>query len=111
MASYCRCARRTGAWTAHPELRINATQTLGFAATWFCFGMTRMVFTSRMVEHRIDHPDPSQAIAFTWAAAKQRVNAANYDPRGQRLLPWYRAVTTTYWGVVAVACWWAVRFG
>jgi hypothetical protein len=90
---------------------MDALPTLGFVAAWFLFGMARIVFGSRMVELRIDHPDPSQAIAFTWGAAKQRVNSANYDARGQRLLPWYRAVTTTYWVLVAVACWQAVRFG
>ncbi len=89
---------------------MNTAQTLGFAATWFTFGMARIVFTSRMVELRTDHPDPTQAVAFTRAAAKQRVNAANYDARGRRLLPWYRAVTTTYWCLVAGACWGAVHF-
>ena len=89
---------------------MNATQPFGLIVAWFLFGMARIVFTSTMVERRIDHPDPSQAIAFTWAAAKQRVNAANYDPRGQRLLPWYRVVTTTYWAVVALACWSAVHY-
>lgn len=83
---------------------------LGLVATWFLFAMARMVFVSRMVELRIDHPDPSQAMAFTWAAAKQRVNSANYDARGRRLLPWYRAVTASYWGVVAVACWSVLRW-
>ncbi len=68
-----------------------------------------MVFTSAMVEHRIDHPDPVKAIAFTWTAAKQRVNPANYRTRGLRLLPWYRAVTTTYWMLVADVVWWTVR--
>ena len=82
---------------------MNPTHTLGLVAAWFIFGMARMVFGSRMVELRIDHPDPSEALAFTRAAARQRVNPANYDRRGQRLLPWYRAVTTTYWLVVAGA--------
>lgn len=90
---------------------MHFTQTLGFVAAWFLLSMTRIVFTTTMVERRIDNPDPSQAIAFTWAAAKQRVNAANYDVRGQRLLPWYRAVTTTYWVLVAGACWSAVHLG
>jgi hypothetical protein len=83
---------------------MSSISTLGVVATWFIFGMARMVFTSRMVELRTDHPDPSEAMAFTWKAARQRVNAANYDSQGQRLLPWYRAVTTTYWIVVASAC-------
>ena len=87
---------------------MRAIPTLGLVAAWFLFGMARMVFTSRMVELRIDYPDPSKAMAFTWKAAKQRVNAANYDSRGQRLLPWYRAVTTTYWIVVAFACGWGL---
>lgn len=90
---------------------MNSTVTLGVVATWFLLGMARMVFTSRMVELRIDHPDPSQAMAFTWKAAQQRINPANYDRRGQRLLPWYRAVTTTYWAVVAGTCSGAVYFG
>ncbi|MBC7841641.1 MAG: hypothetical protein H7099_04990 [Gemmatimonadaceae bacterium] len=90
---------------------MNATHTLGVVAAWFLFGMARIAFSSAMVEHRIDHPDPVQAIAFTWNAAKERVNAANYNPRGRRLLPWYRAVTTTYWMLVAVTFWWAVRYG
>jgi hypothetical protein len=87
---------------------MSSIPTLGFVAAWFLFAMARMVFTSRMVELRIDHPDPSKAMAFTWKAAKQRVNAANYASRGQRLLPWYRAVTTTYWIVVACACGWGL---
>lgn len=89
---------------------MNSTVTLAAAATWFLFGMARIVFTSRMVELRIDHPDPSQAISFTWKAARQRINPANYDRRGQHLLPWYRAVTTTYWVVVACICIGAVYF-
>lgn len=88
---------------------MSSTAALLYAATWFLFGMSRIVFTSAMVEHRIDHPDPVKAIAFTWSAAKQRVNAANYDTRGRRLLPWYRAVTTTYWMLVAGVLWWTVR--
>lgn len=68
-----------------------------------------MVFGFAMVQHRIDHPDPVHAMAFTRAAAKQRVNPANYDARGLRLLPWYRAVTSTYWMLVAGVVWWTVR--
>lgn len=86
-----------------------STASLLYAATWFLFGMTRMVFGFAMVQHRIDHPDPVQAMEFTPAAAKQRVNPANYDTRGLRLLPWYRAVTTTYWMLVAGVVWWTVR--
>ena len=89
---------------------MNSSSLFVLIAAWFLFGMARMVFTSKMVEHRIDHPDPSQAMAFTVAAAKERVNVANYDPRGQRLLPWYRVVTTTYWLLVAGICAWAVLF-
>ena len=88
---------------------MSSTASLAYAATWLLFGMTRIGFTSAMVEHRIDHPDPVKAIAFTWAAAKQRVNSANYDARGRRLLPWYRAVTTTYWILVAGVVWETVR--
>ena len=80
-------------------------------AAWFLFGMARMVFTLTMVEHRVDHPDWIKAIGFTREAAKARVTAANYNARGKRLLPWYRAVGTTYWLLVAVACWSAVHFG
>ncbi len=90
---------------------MNSTTVLGLVAAWFLFGMARMVFTSKMVEHRIDRPDPSQAMAFTLAAAKDRIKVANYDPRGQRLLPWYRAVTTTYWVIVGVTCGLALFFG
>lgn len=90
---------------------MTATHTLSLIAAWFLFGMARIVFSSAMVERRVDRPEPGHALAFTWAAAKERGNAANYDLRGQRLLPWYRVVTTTYWCVVAVACWSALRLG
>lgn len=83
---------------------MDSSLTLGVVATWFLFGMARIVFSSTMVHHRIDHPDPSEAIAFTRAAAKARVNAANYEAPGRRLLPWYRAVTTIYWLVVVGVC-------
>jgi hypothetical protein len=68
--------------------------------------MARIVFTSKLAEHRIDNPDPGEAMAINRAARAERLNAANYDPRGRRLLPWYRVVNTTYW-VLAVggACW------
>lgn len=88
---------------------MSSTASLLYAAVWFFFGMSRIVFTSAMVEHRIDHPDPVKAIAFTWAAAKQRVNPMNYGSRGRQLLPFYRAVTTTYWMLVAGVVWWTVR--
>ena len=90
---------------------MSSISTLSVVAAWFIFGMARIVFTSRMVELRIDRPDPSKAMAFTWEAARQRANAANYDSRGQSLLPWYRAVTTSYWIVVTCACWWAAYSG
>jgi hypothetical protein len=90
---------------------MSSIHTLGVIAAWFVLGMARIVFTSRMVELRIDNPDPSEAMAFTWQAAKRRVNAANYDPQGQRVLPWYRAVITTCWIVVTCACGWAAYFG
>ena len=90
---------------------MSPTLTLSFVAAWFCFGMARIVFTSTLVEHRIDQPDPVKAIAFTWQAAAERIDTANYDSQGRRLLPWYRVVTTTYWMLVGSACWWAVRFG
>lgn len=86
-----------------------STESLLYAATWLLFGMSRIVFTSAMVERRIDKPDPVKAIAFTWAAAKQRGNPANYDARGRRLLPWYRAVTITYWSLVAGVVWSVLR--
>ena len=90
---------------------MSTNQSLMFVAAWFLFGMTRMVFTLSMVEHRIDHPDPIKAIAFTPQAARERINATNYNARGKRLLPWYRAVSTTYWILVAGACWSAAHFG
>ena len=90
---------------------MNATQSLGLVAAWFLFGMARIVFSLTMVEHRIDHPDPIKAIGFTRQAAKERITAANYNARGKQLLPWYRAVSTTYWIVVAGACWSTVHFG
>ena len=71
-------------------------------------GQARIVLTSKMVEYRIDNPDPSQALAFTRAAAAARQNAANYDAQGRRLLPWYLTVTRTYWVLVAVICCWAI---
>lgn len=90
---------------------MTPTYTLGFVAAWFVFGMARMVFTSKLVEHRIDNPDPGQAMAVNSDAASERLNAANYDLLGRRLLPWYRAINTTYWIVAAGGCSWAVFHG
>ncbi len=88
---------------------MTTANDFGLVVAWFVFGMARIVFTSKMVEHRIDHPDPSRAMAFTLDAASARRNAANYDPLGRRLLPWYRAVGLTYWILAGSACWWAVH--
>ena len=87
---------------------MTSSYTLGLVAAWFVLGQARIVFTSKMVEHRIDNPDPSQALAFTRAAASARQKAANYDAQGRRLLPWYRMVTGTYWALVAGICCWAI---
>ena len=85
---------------------MTTTATLGLVATWFVLGQARIVFGSKMVEHRTDGADPSQALAFTRAAAAARREAANYDARGRRLLPWYLAVTRAYWLLVAsIGCW------
>lgn len=81
---------------------------LGLVAAWFLFGMARIVFTSKLAEHRIDNPDPAAALASNRAAASARRNAANYDPGGRRLLPWYRAVNTIYWTLAAGGCLWAI---
>lgn len=81
---------------------------LGLVAAWFVAGMTRIVFTSALAEHRLDNPDPVKALASNRAASAARLDAANYDLRGRRLLPWYRVVNTTYWVLAAGACWWAV---
>jgi hypothetical protein len=87
---------------------MTSTHTLGFVAAWFVLGQARIVLSSKMVEHRIDNPDPSQALAFTRAAAAARRDAANYDTQGRRLLPWYLTVTRTYWVVVISICGWAI---
>ena len=84
------------------------TTTLGLVAAWFVLGQARIVFGSRMVEHRTDGMDPSEALAFTRAAAAARRNAANYDARGRRLLPWYLRVTRAYWLLVASLGAWAL---
>ena len=90
---------------------MTTTYTLGPVAAWFVFGMARIVFTSKLAEHRIDNPDPAKAMAVNLAAASERLNAANYDPAGRRLLPWYRAVNFTYWVLAVGGCWWAVHHG
>lgn len=61
--------------------------------------------TSKLAEHRIDDPDPGTAMAVNLDAASERLDAANYDPMGRRLLPWYRAVNITYWVLAAAGCW------
>ena len=83
-------------------------RTLGLVAAWFVVGMARIVFTSKLAEHRIDNPDPGKAMAVNLDAASERLNAANYDPLGRRLLPWYRVVNIAYWVLAAGGCWWAV---
>jgi hypothetical protein len=70
--------------------------------------MARIVFTSKLAEHRIDHPDAGKAMAYNRAARAERLDEANYDPRGRRLLPWYRVVNTTYWVLAGGGCCWAV---
>jgi hypothetical protein len=87
---------------------MTTAYTLGFVAAWFVLGQARIVFTSKMAEHRIDITDSSQALAFTRAAAAARRNAANYDPEGRRLLPWYLTVTRAYWLLVTGICCWAI---
>ena len=87
---------------------MTSTSTLGIIAAWFVLGQARIVMSSKMVEHRIDDPDPSQALAFTRAAAAARRNAANYNAQGRRLLPWYLTVARAYWALVAGICCWAV---
>ena len=87
---------------------MTATRGLGIVAAWFVFGMARIVFTSKLAERRIDNPDPGQALAMNRNARSARLNAANYDPAGRRLLPWYRSVSTTYWILAAGGFIWAV---
>jgi hypothetical protein len=70
--------------------------------------MSRIVLTSKLAEHRIDNPDPGQALAINAQARAERLDTANYDPRGRRLLPWYRVINTTYWVVAAGGCLWAL---
>jgi hypothetical protein len=90
---------------------MTTTYTLALVAAWFVFGMARIVTTSRLAEYRIDHPAPGTAMAIDRAARAKRLDAANYDPRGRRLLPWYRAINTTYWVLAAGAFSWAVLHG
>ncbi|HTK43681.1 MAG TPA: hypothetical protein VL287_19015 [Gemmatimonadales bacterium] len=87
---------------------MTSTATLGLIAAWFVFGMARIVLTSKLAEHRIDHPDPGRAMAANREAASARLNAANYDPLGRRLLPWYQAVNRTYWILAAGGCCWVI---
>ena len=54
---------------------------LGLVAAWFVAGMARIVFTSRLAEHRIDNPDPGKAMAVNLDAAAERRKAANYERR------------------------------
>jgi hypothetical protein len=70
--------------------------------------MARIVVTSKLAEHRIDNPPAGHALAINRAARVDRLNLANYDLRGRRLLPWYRAVNLAYWIVVAGLCLWGV---
>lgn len=81
---------------------------LALVAAWFVLGQTRMVLLSKLVEHRIDRPDTSQALAFTRAAAAARRDVSNYDAPGRRLLPWYLGVANTYWALVIGVCCWAI---
>ncbi len=90
---------------------MTPTYTLGIVAAWFVFGMARMVFTSKLAEHRIDNPDPGQALAINRAARSARLSVSNYDSLGRRLLPWYRSVNMTYWILAAGACSWAIFHG
>lgn len=87
---------------------MTSASTLGFVAAWFVLGQARIVFTSKMAEHRVDIADSSQALGFTRAAAAARRNAANYDAQGRRLLPWYLTVTRAYWLLVTGICCWAI---
>lgn len=85
---------------------MTTSQTLVLLALWFVLGQARIVFGSKMVEHRSDGADPSEALAFTRVAAAARREPVNYDVRGRRLLPWYLAVTRAYWLLVAsIGCW------
>jgi hypothetical protein len=90
---------------------MTSAPTLGWVAAWFVFGMARMVLTSKLAEHRLDHPDAGQALAFNRPAAVARGKAANYDQRGRRLLPWYNVVNRTYWVLAVGGLAWVVYSG
>lgn len=85
---------------------MTASPNLGIVAAWFVAGMARIVFTSKLAEHRIDKPDPVSALAANRKSSAARHDLSNYDRDGQRLLPWYRAVNITYWLIAAGTCWW-----
>lgn len=87
---------------------MTPTQILGLVGVWFVFSMARIGLTFKLAQHRIDHPPPGHALAFNSAAAADRLDPANYDSRGRRVLPWYRVVSKTYWVVAASALGWIV---
>ena len=82
-------------------------KTLGIIAAWFLLGQARIVLASKLAEHRTDAPNLSTAFAFNLAAVAG-AKGAHYDPRGRRLLPWYRAVNATYWVLVGGVGVWAI---
>jgi hypothetical protein len=81
---------------------MTVKQELTLVAVWFVAGMTRGVFFHKLAEHRIDKGGPATLSPINRNARALRLDAANYDPRGRRLLPWYRVVSTTYWLIVVV---------
>ena len=83
------------------------SQSLGLLATWFVLGQARLVLASKLGEHRLTAPDLSAAFAYNLAAAV-RGGRASFDPQGQRLWPWYRAISTSYWVLVAGVGLWAL---
>jgi hypothetical protein len=87
---------------------MTSTNGLALVAAWFVFGMARIVFTSMLAEHRIDNPDPGKALANNRKSRAERLNEANYNPRGRRLLPWYRVINTTYWALAGGGLCWAL---
>ena len=87
---------------------MSPTSSLFPIATWFLLGMTRIVVTSKLAEYRIDNPPGGHALAINRAARADRLNLANYDLRGRRLLPWYKAANLAYWIAVAGVCLWGV---
>ena len=84
---------------------------LGLVAAWFLAGMARIVVTSKLAEHRIDNPPPGRAMAIDREARAERLDEANYDPPGRRLLPWYRLVNTTYWTIAVGGVCWVILHG